>query len=94
MKVLAIIAEYNPFHLGHAYQIQAARQQEGAKSAVLAILSGPFTQRGEPALLDKWTRSRMALSGGCDLVIELPFAYACASAERFAQGAVGRLEAS
>ncbi len=94
MNVIAIIAEYNPFHHGHAYQIQAARQEAGSNSAVLAILSGPFTQRGEPALLDKWTRSRMALAGGVDLVLELPFAYACASAERFASGAVSLLEAS
>ena len=88
MNIVSIIAEYNPFHLGHAYQIDTARKSAGAGSAVLAVMSGSFTQRGEPALTDKWSRTCMALNGGIDLVIELPFPYACASAERFASGAV------
>ncbi|HBP37834.1 MAG TPA: nucleotidyltransferase [Clostridiales bacterium] len=88
MKTAMIIAEYNPFHLGHAWQLQTIRQQLGSDCAVMIIMSGNFTQRGEPAVLDKWSRTRMALSGGADLVVELPFAYAAASAERFASGGV------
>ena len=87
MKVTGIIAEYNPFHRGHAYQIQRARQITEADYIVI-VMSGCFTQRGTPALLDKYDRARMALSGGADLVLELPVRYACASAEAFAGGAV------
>ena len=69
---LAIIAEYNPFHNGHAYQIAQIRKKfEGAK--IISVMSGSFTQRGTPALLDKWTKARLAIGGGCDLVLELPF---------------------
>lgn len=88
MKTAAIIAEYNPFHLGHAWQLEAIRSTFGADTAVIAVMSGSMTQRGEPALLDKWSRARMALACGVNLVIELPFAYAAASAERFACGGV------
>ncbi len=88
MEIISIIAEYNPLHNGHAFQIKKARSQLGENSAVIALMSGCFCQRGEPALLDKWSRTRMALASGVDLVLELPFAYACASAERFARGAV------
>jgi predicted nucleotidyltransferase len=94
MKTAAIIAEYNPFHLGHAWQLQAVRQQFGADCAVLAVMSGCFTQRGDPAMLDKWSRARIALACGVDLVIELPFAYATASAERFAAGGVRLVQAT
>lgn len=94
MEIISIIAEYNPFHNGHAYQIEKARQLKGKKSAVIAMMSGCFCQRGEPALLDKWSRTKAALAGGVDLVLELPFAYACASAERFAHGAVQSLQAT
>ncbi|MBQ9941907.1 MAG: nucleotidyltransferase family protein [Christensenellaceae bacterium] len=90
MKISAIIAEYNPFHAGHAYHIDQTRKKSGA-DAIIVIQSGDFTQRGEPALFDKWTRARSALFGGADMVIELPFTYACASAERFALGAVSIL---
>lgn len=93
MKIAAIIAEYNPFHLGHDWQLKSIRQQLGANCAIVAVMSGCFTQRGEPALLDKWTRTRMALACGVDLVIELPFAYATASAERFASGGVALIDA-
>lgn len=93
MKVLGIVAEYNPFHNGHAYQIKKAKEISGA-DYVLAIMSGSFVQRGEPALLDKWSRTKMALSAGCDMVIELPVVYACASAEFFAHAAVKLLEDS
>ena len=91
MKVCGIIAEYNPFHNGHAYHIEKTKEQTGA-DAIVAVMSGNFVQRGEPALLDKWRRARMALENGVDLVIELPTFYATASAEYFAQGAVGLLD--
>ena len=94
MKIIAIIAEYNPLHQGHAWQIDEARRQLGADCAVIAVMSGPFTQRGEPALVDKWRRTRMALDAGVDLVLELPFAYACSSAERFAEGGVKMIQAT
>jgi predicted nucleotidyltransferase len=94
MKVAFIIAEYNPFHLGHAWQLDAARKQLGEDLAFVAIMSGCLTQRGEPAVLDKWSRTRMALACGISLVVELPFAYATASAERFAQGGVGLADAT
>lgn len=87
MKVLGIIAEYNPFHYGHLYHL--SRSREIVKpDYVIAIMSGNFTQRGEPALLDKWLRTQMALKNGIDIVIELPVSYACQSAELFALGGV------
>ncbi len=86
MKITAIVAEYNPFHHGHAHHLSATRAETGGK--ILALMSGNFVQRGEPALLDKWARTRMALNGGADLVLELPAVYATASAEYFAAGAV------
>lgn len=91
MKILGIIAEYNPFHNGHEYHISQARQLSGA-DYVIAVMSGDFVQRGAPAMVDKYTRTRMALSCGADLVFELPVRYATASAEFFARGAVGLLE--
>lgn len=91
MKVLGIVAEYNPFHNGHLYHLQASRELSGA-GCVVAVMSGNFTQRGEPALVDKWARTEMALKNGIDLVIELPLAYAMASAEFFAYGAVKLLD--
>ncbi len=92
MKVTGIVAEYNPFHLGHAYHIRKAREVTEADSIVV-VLGGDFTQRGTPAMLDKYTRAKMALSCGADLVLELPVRYACASAEAFASGAVSVLNA-
>lgn len=86
-KVLGIVAEYNPWHRGHEYQLKQAMKISGAEYSV-GIMNGNFTQRGEPALLDKWTRAEMALKGGIDLVVELPFYYGCNSAEYFAKGAV------
>ncbi len=91
MKVTGIIAEYNPFHKGHEYQIKKARELTDA-DYVIVVMSGDFTQRGAPALLDKYTRARMALACGADLVLELPVRYACASAEFFAGGAVSILD--
>jgi len=94
MKVVGIVAEYNPFHLGHAYQIQKARELFGEDTPVVAVMSGNFVQRGEPAVAGKWVRTRAALNCGADLVIEIPFTFACASAERFALGAVSLLKAT
>ena len=91
MKVTGIIAEYNPFHKGHAYHIQKAKELTGA-DYIIVVMSGDFTQRGMPAILDKYTRARMALACGADLVLELPVRFACASAEFFAGGAVSLLD--
>lgn len=90
MKVAGIITEYNPFHNGHAYQIQKVRQETGADYIVI-IMSGDFVQRGEPAMTDKYLRTQMALQGGADLVLELPVSFACAGAEYFARGGVSIL---
>lgn len=91
MKVTGIIAEYNPFHNGHAYQLKKAREMTGADYLVV-VLSGDFTQRGIPAVIDKYARTRMALEAGADLVIELPLYYAAGSAEYFASGACAILD--
>ena len=93
MKTAGIIAEYNPFHNGHAYLIQQARQLTGA-DAIIVIMSGPFVQRGEPAIFDKYARAKAALSCGADLVLELPVWCATGSAEQFAAGAVAQLTAA
>ena len=90
MKTLAIIAEYNPFHNGHLYQLNTAMEITKADYSI-AIMSGNFLQRGEVAMWDKYTRGRMCVSSGIDLVIELPFAYATGSAMDFARGAVSIL---
>jgi predicted nucleotidyltransferase len=91
MSVVGIIAEYNPLHQGHAYHIECARKMTDA-SACVCILSSNFVQRGEPAVINKWARAKMALYSGADLVIELPSAFSCASAEYFASGSVSILE--
>lgn len=91
MKTVGIIAEYNPFHNGHKYQLEKAKEITGADCCVV-IMSGSFTQRGTPAIMDKYLRTRAALMCGADLVIELPVHYACASAEYFAAGAVSMLD--
>ncbi|MGF7436395.1 nucleotidyltransferase [Lentilactobacillus senioris] len=92
MKAVAIIAEYNPFHNGHLYQLKAAKEQTGA-DVVIALLSGNWVQRGEPAAFDKWQRTQLALAGGVDLVVELPFNYAVQPAHLFAEGGVKLAEA-
>ena len=84
MKTAIIIAEYNPFHRGHQWQIQQLR--ELGYSHITAIMSGCFVQRGAPAIFHKTERTRLALLGGADLVVELPLPYACATAQRFAFG--------
>ncbi len=87
MRVLGIIAEYNPFHNGHLYQLKKSVDMIKA-DFVVAIISGNFTQRGEAAIVSKWTRSKMAVESGIDLVLELPFVFACNNAEYFAKGAI------
>ncbi len=85
--VLGIIAEYNPFHNGHLYHLLKSKEESKADS-VIAIIGGNFTQRGEPSLVDKWTKAEMALANGVDLVLELPTLYSISSAENFADGAI------
>lgn len=92
MKICGITAEYNPFHEGHAYQIEQARR--AGATHIVAVMSGNFVQRGAPAILDKWTRVRAALCGGVDLVIELPLPFATASAETFAYGSLSLMQAA
>ena len=92
MKSCGIIVEYNPFHNGHQYHAKMARELSEAQ-VVIAVMSGNFLQRGEPAIIDKWTRAKEALSHGVDLVIELPFAYAVQSADYFAAGGIKLLQA-
>ena len=91
MKIIGIVAEYNPFHTGHAWHIQETRRQFREETAVVAVMSGNWVQRGECAITDKWTRTEMALAGGVDLVLELPTVWSTASAEGFARGAVSLL---
>lgn len=88
MKTAGIVAEYNPFHTGHAYQISRTRRQLGEDAAVIAVMSGNWVQQAGCAVADKWTRAELALMGGADLVLELPTVWATASAESFARGAV------
>ncbi len=88
MKKAAIICEYNPFHSGHEYQIKRLRAQFPEPVAVIAIMSGAFTQRGEPAILDKYARAEAAVRCGVDLVCELPAPWSMSSAQFFAAGGV------
>ena len=92
MATTGIIAEYNPFHNGHAKHIEMTRQATGC-SHIVAVMSGHFVQRGEAAVFDKWSRAIMAVRGGVDLVIELPFLFAVRSAQHFAAGGVRLLAA-
>lgn len=87
MKICAIICEFNPFHNGHKYLIENVKAS-GLYDGVLCVMSGHFTQRGDRAILDKFTRARHAVMGGADCVIELPAPFAVTPAEIFAQGAV------
>ena len=91
MKIAAVVSEYNPFTLGHQYHIEQTRAMTNA-DAVVAIMSGNFVQRGEPAIFDKQIRTRLALEGGADVVLELPTVFALQTAEIFAGGAVGILD--
>lgn len=94
MKTIGIVAEYNPFHTGHAWHLRESRRLAGEDAAVVAVMSGNWVQRGECAVFDKWTRAEMALRGGADLVLELPTVWAAASAEGFAKGAIAVLEST
>ncbi|MDR3242202.1 MAG: nucleotidyltransferase [Lactobacillaceae bacterium] len=87
MTTVGLITEYNPFHNGHLYHLEQAKKLSGAKTAI-AVMSGNFVQRGEPAIFDKWRRAKAALESGVDLVLELPFAFAVQPGHIFAQGAV------
>ena len=87
MRIAAVVAEYNPFHNGHKYQLERIRKESGCEK-ILVLMSGSFTQRGDMALFDKYTRARHAVENGADLVLELPTAFAVGSAEQFARGAV------
>lgn len=91
MKIAGIIAEYNPFHGGHAYQIEQTRK--AGASHIVAVMSGNYVQRGEPACLEKHARAEMALRGGVDLVLELPVPWSCARAQDFARAGVSLLHA-
>ena len=91
MKICASVAEYNPFHLGHLKHIEYMKNELKAERVVI-LMSGNFTQRGEPAVLNKFTRAKQAIIAGADLVIELPTVFATANAETFATGAVNLLD--
>lgn len=92
MKACGLIVEYNPFHLGHQYHIETSKKKTNA-DCMVAVMSGPFLQRGEPAIIDKFHRAQAALRTGVDLIIELPYAYAVQSSDFFAKGAVLSLHA-
>ena len=92
MKSVGIIAEYNPFHNGHLYHIEKIKEQE--KDAIIVlVMSGNFTERGEPTIMDKWKRCEIALNHGIDLVVELPYPFATQSADYFSYGSITLLEA-
>ena len=91
MKAVGLVTEYNPFHNGHLYHLNKAMELTGADISV-AVMSGDFVQRGEPAVIDKYTRASMALNSGVNLVVELPVNYAVSSAENFAAGALKVLD--
>ena len=88
MKTVGIVAEYNPFHLGHRKQIDRIRSAFGEETAVVCAMSGNFVQRGAPAILDKTLRAKAAVACGADLVVELPVTVSLSSAEGFAAGGV------
>lgn len=94
MGAIGIVAEYNPFHTGHAGQIARTRAQLGRDLPVAAVMSGSWVQQADCAIADKWTRAKLALIGGVDLVLELPTVWAMSSAESFARGAVSLLNAA
>lgn len=92
LQAVGLVVEYNPFHNGHFHHVQEAKRVTKANIAI-AVMSGQFLQRGEPALVDKWTRTKMALASGVDIVIELPYVYSTAPANDFARGAITLLDA-
>ncbi|KYO66767.1 nucleotidyltransferase [Thermovenabulum gondwanense] len=90
MKIIGIVAEYNPFHNGHYYHLNKIKE-EFNPDAIIIAMSGNFVQRGEPAIFDKWARTYMALKGGADMVVELPVIFSASTAEIFAEGAINLL---
>ena len=91
MKACGIVVEYNPFHNGHLYHLQKAKEVSNC-DVVVAVMSGNFVQRGEPAIIDKWQRAEAAVRAGVDLVIELPYPFVTQSASHFASGAISLLK--
>ncbi|MCA1059278.1 nucleotidyltransferase [Rossellomorea aquimaris] len=91
MRATGVVVEYNPFHNGHLHHLRATRTATGA-DIVVAVMSGHFLQRGEPALVSKWSRTKMALDAGVDVVIELPYSFATQHAEIFSRGAIALLD--
>lgn len=91
MKTVGFIGEYNPFHKGHKYHLDKSKKITKADFSI-AVISGSFVQRGEPSFIDKWTKAKMAIDNGIDLVIELPFVFSTQSAESFAYGGVKLLD--
>ncbi len=94
MRTVGIVAEYNPFHTGHGYQISRTREQFDEEIGVVAMMSGNWAQQASCTIFDKWTRAQLAILGGADLVLELPTPYATASAEAFCRGAIDSLAAT
>lgn len=92
MKAVGVVVEYNPFHNGHQYHLKQAKKIVNA-DVVIAVMSGHFLQRGEPAFVDKWHRTKMALQNGADIVIELPYVFSTGHATLFAEGAIQLLDA-
>ncbi len=93
MKICGVVAEYNPFHRGHAFQFRQIRRLLGSDTAIVCCMSGDYVQRGEPAVMSKWARAESAVRCGADLVVELPSPWALQSAEGFARASVGLLAA-
>ncbi|HLQ72235.1 MAG TPA: nucleotidyltransferase family protein, partial [Bacillota bacterium] len=90
MQACGLIVEYNPFHNGHLFHIEKAKEISQAE-CIVAVMSGPFLQRGEPSIIDKYHRTMAALENGVDVVVELPFPYAVESSHLFAVGSVKTL---
>ncbi|MGL5123483.1 MAG: nucleotidyltransferase [Fusobacteriaceae bacterium] len=90
LKAVGMIVEYNPFHNGHKYHLERAKK-ESCSDIVIAVMSGDYVQRGEPSFLNRWTKAKMALENGVDIVLELPSFYSTQNAEVFSFGAVGIL---
>ena len=88
MRIAAVISEFNPFHNGHRFFIDAVRKNLGTDTCIIALMSGNYTQRGEIAIADKLTRAEAAICGGADLVLEIPFPYSTSSAEFFARAGI------
>lgn len=91
MKITGVVAEYNPFHMGHEYQLKKARELSSA-DGIAVVMSGNYVQRGEPAIIDKLKRAEAAVHGGADIVIELPLPFSCQNAEMFANAAISELK--